>query len=434
MNLQSTWQTTSHKVLSSILGDEGAIIEVMDLLTKPSLFPPKDQPIWAAIQHCLKQNIPPTISMIEPYLNGQSGYAQVVASQFNAEDNEQIYHHARQLIKISQVIKVQEAGRKLQSVNLETIDEVLDEVSGNINSLSLPTERDPSAKSIDQELWSKISEGSYTVVPTGIDWIDRQLFGLWTGRNHWFVAPYKSRKTSLARNMVVHAAMQGFPVSFFAGEGQRDTFVLDCQVMLAVKKMLEDDPARFHNIRLSSDKVLLSPKHPLSAEENEAMQYGRSLFSALPIYIYDQKDQITNLNTLTRLVRRDKLERGVVSFWVDYSQLFGQGNIYDRQSTFALEFQALCAREDVAGCAISQKNEEGVKAKRDNYSPNVKGGGDAPAAADILFVTRTDAEYDDRFYIELKLGRRAGQNTQMHRVHPSSGLICDFLFDQRIPF
>ena len=79
----------------------------------------------------------------------------------------------------------------------------------------------------------------------------------------------------------------------------------------------------------------------------------------------------------------------------------------------------------IAFCMLNQKNEEGVRGSGESYSPNVKGGGDAAAAADFLLIPKIDKDVPNAMNLELKLSRHTRTGNGTHIIAPSSGLILD---------
>ncbi len=85
-------------------------------------------------------------------------------------------------------------------------------------------------------------------------------------------------------------------------------------------------------------------------------------------------------------------------------------------------------------CVIAQKNEEGVRSS-EGYSPNVKGGGDAGAAADFLLQPRIDPELNGVLNVRLTHSRHTATGGGTHTLNRSSGLILDrWVRDRPIAF
>jgi hypothetical protein len=411
------------------MSDKGAAVKVFENIGDQGyMFPPKDRPIWAAVKQCFSENQPPLVDAVSVRLNGNSGYARVIAGQFNDIDNVRLEENLKNLALIGRTMLVRQYGQELTQVtpsNLEELTQTTINEIGNLTAQRSTVRHD--AAGIDAELWKRLKENPWQPVPTGIKWIDDSIGGLWPTMNFWFVAPYKSYKTSIARNISLHASKSDYPVVFLAAEGERTMFVLDCQVMLATEYLILNGQ-HYQNVDLDSLKVLraMSGRQGLTNVEWDAIEYGRETFKGLPIYVYDSGDNITGIATLKHTVRKAKLEHGAQLVWLDYSQLFGDSdNVVERGAELSRAIMEIEAKNEVALGLIGQQNEETVKGYNKSHSPGIKGGGDAPAAADGIFVSRVDPEMPGVMYLKAKLGRRfAGSKEHTHYV-AASGLIVD---------
>jgi hypothetical protein len=251
--------------------------------------------------------------------------------------------------------------------------------------------------------------------------------------NYWIVAAYKSGKTTVMRNMILAAAQAGYPISAYCAEGTRELFTIGCQVMIATKILSEkygiETKEQREKLRLSALFVMKNGKKKdspiFTADEWHALQQARAAWRGLPIRVYDTLDGIRDLVTLQYDIKRDRMKYGTVAAYLDFSQLFGKGKtIFDRQSANSQRFQEIAVAENVALTVLAQRNEETIKGSGiKNYSPGVKGGGDAPAAADFLIIPQMDLENKEVLKQELALSRWTATGRGAHLVNPSSGLI-----------
>jgi len=447
--LATTWGVLSHKVLSSILVDHGSVFPIKDILqSNLRWFPPKDRPIWAAILECLETDTLPTVEAITVRTNGGivPGYIHQIANLWNDEDNQRVIYHARELKNLGMLADVRSIGDELkafESIDTDRLTEVINQTQVRLTGIMAEqTERDPSARSVSRQVWTDLENLGLNVIPTGIDWFDEISGGLWPGYNYWIIAPYKSGKTTVMRNICLNAARLGYPTGVFAAEGSRQDFCLGCQAMLATELLLNQE--RYvdqRQLRLSTLFIkrawIIWKKEGraiLTGQEQEALTEARRIWEEeLPIFVWDSRDHIKDLGTLHHKVKKFKLDYGAEVFWLDYSQLFGKGEkIYDRQSETARTIQDIATTEGVALCVIAQQNEEAVKGRSGNYSSGTKGGGDADAAADFLFIPSLDRDVMDdpsspnELEIELRHSRwTASGGKRKHKINPSSGLIID---------
>lgn len=442
------WSILSRKVLSSVMVDTGAIFPVVEIAGEDiSAYSPDTREIAAAVFRCLNDGVPPFVDSVTSRMSGDDkiGYARVIAAQFNATDNSNIVSVAKELIEIAKIQKVRSLGKVMMEAKGEDVSAIIKAAEVALSGLRNNGSRRPSdSRTVDAKAWEMITDDRYLPVPSGMSWFDQANGGFWPGENYWVVAPYKSRKTTIARNSVLASARAGFPVAFFAAEGQREVFALDCQCMLAtehiIKSRLKDNPSwgGFNSIKLSSKRLMIafrSGQGALSEEETEGMAAAREEWNKLPVYVYDGVDKIRDLAALRYIIERDVMDRGIRSFWIDHSQLFGsEGNstLYDRQSETSRFIQTFAADKKIVACALSQQNEESIKyAGRSSYSPGVKGGGDAPAASDVSFMSYVDPDVDYILHIEIKLGRSIGKSGHDHLLNTHSGLFVDKWFSFR---
>jgi len=358
-----------------------------------------------------------------------SGYARTIANQFNEIDNLRLKENLEVFVEIGKGFHLKAIGKKLESIDpnnygdnvrhlLTTIENTLVDDRNNIYTM----------QDINHELDDMLLSGRFSPVPTGINWIDQSLGGFFTGMNFWIVAPYKSYKTTIARNIILHAARNNYPVALMAAEGTKTQTALDFRVMIATEYMMKMG-YDFRDITLDSKRVLNSVhgRMVLNDIEKEALEYGKKHLSDLPIYIYDATDNITDLIVLKHKIKQLKIKHDIKMVWLDYSQLFGddrQGFV-ERADNVARAIQKYAVIFNVVMCAISQQNEEAVKGLNNSHSPGIKGGGGAPAAADGLFISSKDAEDEHTFYIQPKLGRRFPSGGKHTHYSAKSGLMID---------
>lgn len=426
------WSNLSRKILAPVLVDDGAVFPVHEIIgSHAEWFAPKERPIYQAVLDCMDDNTPPTLEAVTVRINGNTpkGYVKSIAALFNEDDNRRLIYNTEELHKIGVLAQMRTFGREL--AGLEDIDDIstaADKVTTRLGGIVAGSStRKNDAVSISDLVWQSVEQQQEPGIPTGLKWFDDLTGGLWRGMNYQIVAAYKQGKSTVMRNGVIHASELNNPVGAFIAEGTREMFVLDCQAMLATRLLFEAG-IRGDGLRLSGlmIKRYYWQSGVFNKQELDAIHEAREIWNMLPVFIWDTSDGIRNLSTLRYLVKRGRVHHGITSFWADYSQLFGEsGNIYERQSTTALTIQDISQTENIAFCMLSQKNEEGVRHGGDSYSPNVKGGGDAAAAADFLLVPKIDKELPGVMDLELKLSRHTRTGNGTHILAPSSGLILE---------
>lgn len=436
--IHETWVSLSQKVLSSVLADPGAAFPVLQIIgNNPHWFPIKDRPIWLAVNRCMDEMIPSTIEAVSSRSNGVSPeYVRHIASRFNNTDNQLLIYNAEQLRDYGILMHSRELAKKFleESLTTDNIERAINAASTELSgALVERTNRNSGAFAIGESAWDLVENFNGNGVPTGLKWFDRLTGGLWFGMNYWIAAAYKSGKTTLMRNCMLAAARDGHPVAGYCAENSREMFTLACIAMLATEYQI-DRKTPITNCRLSAIRILMNWKRnrrSFRPDETEAIEWARDEWSRLPIRLYDSSDGIRDMATFQYLIKKDKIEYGVKVVWGDYSQLFGgsRGTLFERQSHVALKVQDIATVEKIAFCMLAQKNEAGIQAGGDGYSANIKGGGDATAAADFLLIPTIDQE-TKTMKISLKHSRHTPSGAaEQHLIAPSSGLILDKWFE-----
>lgn len=433
-NLMQLWQTLSRKILASILVDAGAIFPVMEIIQHNyRWFSPRERLIYQAALNCVDANVIPTVETVAARLNGTTdiSYIMQIASLFNDEDNRRLIYNAEELKQLGILVRVKQLGKQLNELDTpDKIAETLDETNTELTGLFADkNDRQSDSEAVDSTAWAMADQFKGNSIPTGLPWFDNLSGGLWPGMNYWIAAAYKSGKSTIMRNMVLSAAKAGWPVAAYCAEGTREVFTLDCQAMLATYYYLQNggprDKCRLNGLFLLRSWAKHRDERVFSELEYEAINEARRQWRTLPIRVYDTKDSIRGLATLHYDIKRDKMRYGTMAAYLDYSQLFGgnSGTLFERQSKTALKVQEIAQNEGVVMVALAQRNESSIHGGGDNYSVGVKGGGDASAAADGLFVPSIDPEIPYQITVTLKFSRHTRTGEGIHTIEPSSGLI-----------
>lgn len=434
--LDQTWKSLSHKVLACVLVDDGAVFPANEVIGSHVHWfpPPHDRKIWTAVLQCLSEDTPPTPEAVGIRTDVPPAYLKALVADFNDDDNRHLVYNLEQLRTLGTIAELRSFGRDLASLeDLEDISGTVDEITTRLSGIVAGSAtRSSDSKSVSDSAWREVEERQEPGIPTGLRWFDRHAGGLWRGMNYWLVAAYKQGKSTVMRNCVLKAASLNNPVGVFVAEGSRELLALDCQAMLAASILIDQG---VKNPRLNGLFIRRHywAKEDITKQEIEAIDEARQVWDGLPIHLWDTRDTIRNHSTLRYLVKRGRVHHGITSFWGDYSQLFGSGNLFDRQSATALLVQDIANSEGVAFCMLAQKNEESIKGSQEQYSAGVKGGGDAAAAADFLLVPQIDGDAPNFLTINLKYSRHTRPLRGEHYINPASGLIIDKQLDVEKP-
>jgi replicative DNA helicase len=430
-NLASVWKQLSHKIISSILVDHGAIIPVRDILgDTPFLFPPKEGIIWRLAIDCVEHDTAPTPEAIITRLNGDSpieyGWVQTLANQWNDDDNRKVIYHAEELRRIGMLARYRAIGRDMsQQTSTDELRDLIEKTESELSKISaIQSGREATAAAIDGAAWAEIANFQVNNIPSGLDWFDNLGGGFWPGMNYWITAAYKSGKTTVLRNIVKTACEHNIPCAVFCAEGTRELFALSCQAMIATELLVQRG-WDYRKPRISGIFIMRwwQNQTGLMTAEIDAINEARTIWKRWPIHIYDSRDGIRNRATMRFIIKRDKMEYGLKLAGLDYSQLFGsEATLYERQSATALAVQELATTENIVMIALSQKNEDSIKGGK-TYNTGTKGGGDADAAADAVFIPRIDKDAPGIMEIELKHSRYTANTAGKHLFNPPSGLF-----------
>lgn len=279
---------------------------------------------------------------------------------------------------------------------------------------------------------------------TGINFVDTAIGGMSPGRLMMLVGPYKSRKTTIALNLMLSAFDQGASCAFLSFENSIEVTALQLVAMLAVRWMrqqpetLGEPEAIFW---ISGDMLMRVGVHykEWKSVKRRAVDYARDQLAQMGdrIRFYDRSDSggaLSDMASIRAVVSRDKRLYGGDWYCVDHQGLIdASGEIYESTRYISKEMQALSRASSPNKaflCVLSQMSEAAIKARK-AYSSGAKGGGDSNANAD--FVLRTmpirdpsggdDKYYDDRIKLQVK-HNRWGTSTGFQQVffHPQSGL------------
>lgn len=280
-------------------------------------------------------------------------------------------------------------------------------------------------KEVDAEMASaSIISGA----PTGFKWLTDRTGGFRPGHIIALIAPYKGRKTTVARNMALTWALNQKRVCWYALEGSRAELFNDFWAMLAtqrLRKMLPDaefeEEAYLDGMHLHTD--LRTPA------QHAALQFARKQLDDLAPYlsIADGRDGIANLERFDARVKRDRFLRQTDFLVMDHLQLMSANrhkSFFETIEATVRCIQQFATNEGVTSLILSQMNENAIGATDDAYSPGAKGGGALPAAADYVLTTAYDGDREpDRLALRLKMSRRAQPGRKDYFINPSSGLV-----------
>jgi replicative DNA helicase len=286
---------------------------------------------------------------------------------------------------------------------------------------------------------------SLNIQSTGLSWLD-ELGASWERKQIWWIAgAHKSRKTTLALNLAIGAALQGQRPAILSKEMPQERVQAMIEAMLATaylyRKGYVGQCYEYNGKQIGFDWIsgkwlidvggAYKNSHPM---RREAIEFAYETYDKLPLRVYDTANEhggLTDVGSIKRVISRDTTHEGGDLFMVDYFQLFGSGDggYFDQMSSLARDLQDFTRTKNVTLITLAQKNESSISGV-ESYSPGIKGGGDAAQTADYLMTTTykdgDEAQSDSQLVVQMKLSRyTAGGNgvkTALD-IHAKSGLI-----------
>lgn len=291
---------------------------------------------------------------------------------------------------------------------------------------------------VDQHLEEPPARG----VETGVHVLDDWMRGMMPGENIYWVAPYKSRKTSILANIVLNMARDGRSTTLISLDESAVRFTYRMMALCVAEYM-------WNNGLYTRTTVVNGQTLPLNVidgkmirragdrwrkwlpEQQAALSYARAELRSLAgmVRIYDQSHGAGSLASIKRLIDLDMAKHGGVEFVaVDHIQRLTDGDTtYDKVESGSARLHDIAGETGVIMWVLSQQNENAIKGGDDGWSPQAKGGGGVASNADTVFVSKYKVgTVDDSRYVrvDLKLAREADcPATAYLEIHPASGWI-----------
>lgn len=360
----------------------------------------------------------------------------------------------RNLSDILQMGEVANVRRLLRDADVELeagkgMDSTVAELMSNLAFSSVEVVKNEAALDAANDLQQYLSQPPEKTISTGIGCLDAWMGGIGEDDVIGIAAPYKMRKSTLARNMALNIARDGGSVAILMFESNKRMVVAQFVTMFAIEFLINN--GLYHKIGERSKNPLkwLSAKDLVRVRAGyrqwepakvAAIDYGISEYKKLEkrLRIYDKSKEggaLYDLGSAQRVLLRDKRLYGTDLAIIDHAtQIMEGGSIYDRMSTIAPFLETFARRQHMALCILAQMNEATVKSNRDDHSPGIKGGGDLPAAVDYLFTVSYREEdsdgqrKDDAMTVTMHLSRYGNGGTDVKQevmIDPASGLALE---------
>lgn len=277
-------------------------------------------------------------------------------------------------------------------------------------------------------------------IRTGIWLLDDWLRGLSPGEFVGWVAPYKSRKTSIMAAVLLNMAREGKSCTVFSYDESRERFTNRLQALVMAEYMWNNGHWDLRApdgtaLNVVDGKMIRNAgdrwrRWPLPLQH--AREYARDELAALRgrIRVYDAKTKATTLQSIGAVCLHDGMKyHGLDVIMVDHIQrLGGFDRTYDAVEFGSSGLHNIGGEMGAVMWVLSQQNEEAIKSNdSSDWTPNTKGGGGLAANADTVIVSKYKyGAIKDPHYlrVELRLAREADAPAYGYvEIHPASGWV-----------
>lgn len=384
-------------VLGALMIDKDAFSVVSDTLRPETLYEPRNQKIFSAIQTLSMEEKPVDIITVTDQLAkdgtleevGGPGYILELSSKVASSANIVYHSHilaqkymARQLISFASMIETKAFDES------QDIDELMQEAEGSLFELSQKnlrqdyTQIEPVVKqAIEQLKQAAANDGGLTGIPTGYIRLDDITSG-WQSSDLVIIAGRPAMgKTSFALSLAKNIVMDyHIPAAFFS---------LEMSNVQLANRLLS-------NVCEISGKKILNGQ--LDDEEWKRIDKNVRSMQMAPLYIDDTPGMsIFELRTKARRLVREK---GVKIIMIDYLQLMNAngarfGSRQEEVSTISRSLKGLAKELNIPVLALSQlnrsvENREGNEGKRPQLSDLRESGAIEQDADMVIFVHRPE--------------------------------------------
>ena len=241
------------------------------------------------------------------------------------------------------------------------------------------------APTLARQAWQTLSEiaeanGKLLGLPTGLPSLDGALHGLRAGHLIVLAARPAMGKSSLARNIALHAALQGFPVGIVSLE-------------MTAKEIIFYTICSYAKVSASSIYA-----NTYNTQDMQELSAATQKINDLPLHVID--DSSLTIPRLRASARRLAKNKGAKLIIIDYMQLISSPiGAYSREREVAKISGALknLAKElDIAILALSQLNRalEARTVKRPQLS-DLRESGSIEQDADAVLLLHRPEYYDE---------------------------------------
>ncbi len=380
-------------VLGSMLIDEEAVANVIEILKSRDFYKEANRKIYEAILGLQEENQPVDLVTLSEKLRGENQIEEVGGIEYltdlaNAVPTSANAQYYAKIVEEKSILRqLINAATRIARMGYEEpyeVDKLLDEAEKSIFEISqYSSERGfIPVKEIIMETFDKIEnlynkDGDVTGISCGFKDLDNLLSGLQPSDLVILAARPAMGKTTLALNMAHNVTVkEKQPVAIFSLEMSKDQLV---QRMLCAQAEVDAHKLRTGNLESEDWPKLGQAVGPLSQA---------------PLYI-DDTPAMSVMEMRTK-ARKLKAEKGLEAIFIDYLQLMQssrtQENRQQEISQISRSLKALAKELNVPVVALSQLSRavEQRQDKRPMLSDLLESGGIEANADVVLFIYRDE--------------------------------------------
>ena len=243
------WQLSADEVLAVVLHDGQAYERArFEWLVDERHFPPgAHRDVFRAVDDMRLKNAPIHVTAVHDACNGKVDiawlgglfmlYSEGITGEVFRQNVLNMKGRAQAYMDIQAMTWAIEALK-----NAPTVDErqrVVGEVITALGTEAHAEMKPATALEAGERFEALMAAPPAKMLPTGIRWLDNLTGGIQHGQIWWIAAAYKKRKSTLMRNMAIHAARAGASVTVGALEGSQSLLIAQMVAMFAAEWMIK---------------------------------------------------------------------------------------------------------------------------------------------------------------------------------------------------
>lgn len=383
-------------ILSAILIDNNALLEVIDVLTPDDFYKSAHQKIFSAITELFTKNEPVDLVTLSNILKEQGRLEEIGGATYLARIVDSVplavnaQHYARIVHDKACLRRLIEKSNEITKRCFEDrgdVDDVIDFAESSIFAIS-ENKIKPAFYPIGKIIESNIdtleelqgNKALVTGVPTGFNLIDNKTAGLQKSDLIILAARPSMGKTALALNIARNAAIDAnVPVAVFSLEMSKEHLTMR---MLCAESNVDSSRLRGGFI---------------GREDWENLTNAASILSEAPIYIDDSPD--ISAMEIRAKARRLKMDKDIGLIIIDYLQLMKTRSSAERRdleiSDISRSLKILAKEINIPVLALSQLNRK-VEDRADKRPQlaDLRESGALEQDADVVAFIYRDEEYN----------------------------------------